>query len=126
MDAFPWEVTTGNNTDHRVKTVLQDISSGGGIMRKLNTTKIKKTDDLPFLPERIRKFAFRYATAESKSLKFWAEKYGVATLTISRWLKHTGVRDYLMICQDAARKGESYLSEIKRKLREKRDKMMHS
>lgn len=122
MDAVPWEVTTGNNTNHRVKTVLQDISSGGGVM-KSNITKIKKTDDLPFIPERIRDFLFRYALQCKKTREEWGSEFGVKAGTISRWLKHTGVRDYIMICQDAKRGG--YLSEIRRKLREKQDKMMY-
>lgn len=85
---------------------------------KSNTMEIKKTDDMPFIPERIRFFIYEYATSERKPRKFWAEKYRISVTTVSRWLKHAGVCDYIKIVQNEARKGESYLDEIKRKLKE--------
>ncbi len=87
---------------------------------KSNITKIKKTDELPFIPELLRDFAFKYAMDEYKSQKLWAGEYGVSVITIGRWLKHAGMQDYILICQDA-KKGD-YLEEIRGRLR---DKMMH-
>ncbi len=80
-------------------------------------TEIKTLDALPFIPGRIRDFAFKYSTAECQSLTYWAEQYGVSVNLISKWLNRPGVREYVAICQTQKREG--YLDEIKGKLREK-------
>ena len=86
-------------------------------MRKLNTTKIKKTDDLPFIPSRVRKFAYRYALECKKTRAAWAVEFNVKCNVIDRWLKHAGVKDYIVLVQGAAREGINYLEEIKGRLK---------
>lgn len=51
-------------------------------------------DDLPFIPERMRDFAFHYAV-EFRSLKGWAKMYNVTLGTIDKWLRNPGVRMYI-------------------------------
>lgn len=67
-----------------------------GISQFIEVDKLPTLDDLPFIPERMRDFAFRYAT-EYKPWKFWAKEYGVSIKTIEKWLRHEGVRGYIAI-----------------------------
>ncbi len=91
-------------------------------MEKSNIEKITRTEDLPFIPERIRFFAYRYAMECKEPRKFWAAEYGVKVCTIERWLRHEGVRDYIEICRNKVRKDINYLEEIRRKLGESQRK----
>lgn len=67
-----------------------------GISRFIDVENLPSLDDLPFIPERMRDFAYRYAT-EYKPHKFWAKEYGVVVTTIETWLRHEGVRAYIAI-----------------------------
>ena len=48
-------------------------------------------EEMPFVPERMRDFAFRYAN-EMKPLREWAKVYGVSQSAISKWLANENVR----------------------------------
>ena len=56
-------------------------------------------DDLPFISERLRDFAFRYATEGYRSRAQWAKEYGVAVSTVNQWLSHKGVRAYIAVAR---------------------------
>jgi len=62
-----------------------------GLDRFIEVQNLPKTEELPFVPERLRDFAFRYAT-EYKPLHSWAKIYGVSPSAVSHWLSHEGVR----------------------------------
>lgn len=53
-------------------------------------------DDLPPVPERLRDFAFRYAT-EYRKHSSWAKEYNVTVEMIRRWLQRPGVRQYIAL-----------------------------
>lgn len=55
-------------------------------------------DDLPFIPERMRDFAYRYAT-EYKKNTMWAKTYGINIGTLERWLGHPGVKSYVALAR---------------------------
>jgi hypothetical protein len=55
-------------------------------------------NDLPFIKERERDFAFRYAT-EYRTHKQWAEVYNVSLPTIQRWLNDPAIRTYIALCR---------------------------
>ena len=80
-------------------------------------TEIKTLAELPFIPAKIRDFAFQYSTAECRPLAYWAGQYGVRSDKIKQWLNRPEVQAYIQIVRDQSPKG--YLDEIKRKLREK-------
>ena len=80
--------------DEPAAMVLAPVETG--VSQFIEVNDLPDLKDLPFVPERMRDFAFRYAT-EYKPNKFWAKEYGVATLTISKWLRHAGVRGYIAI-----------------------------
>lgn len=67
-----------------------------GLSQFIKIDDLPDLENLPFVPERMRDFAFRYAT-EYKPIKFWAREYGVAMDTIYKWLGHAGVRGYIAI-----------------------------
>jgi hypothetical protein len=69
-----------------------------GISRFIDVNNLPSLDDLPFIPERMRDFSFRYAT-EYKPNKVWAKEYGVEVNTIRKWLRHEGVRSYIAVCR---------------------------
>jgi len=69
-----------------------------GISRFIDVDNLPDLKDIPFIPERMRDFAFRYAT-EYKPYKFWMKEYGVRESTIGNWLRHEGVRAYIAICR---------------------------
>lgn len=62
-----------------------------GLDRFIEVRNLPKTEDLPFIPERLRDFAFRYAT-EMKPQREWAKIYGVSQSAIIKWLANEGVR----------------------------------
>lgn len=62
-----------------------------GLDRFIEVQNLPKTEELPFVPERLRDFAFRYAT-EMKPLREWAKIYGVSLSALQKWLSHEGVR----------------------------------
>lgn len=69
-----------------------------GISRFIDVSELPDLKDLPFIPERMRDFAFRYAT-EYKPHRFWAKEYGISVRTVEAWLRHEGVRAYIAICR---------------------------
>ena len=69
-----------------------------GLSRFINVDNIPNLEDLPFIPERMRDFAFRYAT-EYMPVKQWAKVYNVSPETIRSWLSHEGVRAYIAVCR---------------------------
>lgn len=62
-----------------------------GLDRFIEVRDLPDVDKLPFVAERMRDFAFRYAS-EMKSIRIWAKEYGVSPATIDKWLSHEGVR----------------------------------
>lgn len=62
-----------------------------GLDRFIEVQNLPKLEDLPFVPERLRDFAFRYAT-EMKPRREWAKIYGVSLSSIGKWLANEGVR----------------------------------
>jgi hypothetical protein len=59
---------------------------------------LPNTEDLPFIPERMRDFAYRYAT-EFKTQQAWSKTYGVNKGTVERWLRHPGVKSYVALAR---------------------------
>lgn len=57
---------------------------------------IPDLNNIPFIPERMRDFAFRYAT-EYKPNAEWAKEYGVGPVTIGTWLRNEGVKSYIAL-----------------------------
>jgi len=57
--------------------------------------RIDIPDELPLLPNRIREFAFRYAT-EFRSYHQWAGIFHVSTTTILHWLHKPEVMQYII------------------------------
>ena len=87
-------------------------------MKERSNNVEMKLKALPFIPEKIRFFAYRYALECKEPRKFWAGEYGVKVCTVEKWLRHAGVRDYIQICRDKARENTNYQEEIRRKMRE--------
>lgn len=69
-----------------------------GLSRFIEVDNIPRLEDLPFIPERMRDFSFRYST-EYKPIKVWAKEYNVSEETINKWLRHEGVRAYIAVCR---------------------------
>lgn len=69
-----------------------------GLSRFINVENIPNLEDLPFIPERMRDFAFRYST-EYMPVKQWAKVYNCSVETIRGWLSHEGVRAYIAVCR---------------------------
>lgn len=67
-----------------------------GHSRFIDVENIPDLNNLPFVPERLRDFAFRYAT-EYKPYKQWGAEYGVHPETIEKWLRHEGVKAYVAL-----------------------------
>lgn len=53
-------------------------------------------DSLPYIEERLRDFAYRYAT-EYKKMETWAKEYNCSSSTIRGWLKNTDVLSYIAL-----------------------------
>lgn len=87
MDIDPSEPTT------IVRAPVQ-----AGISRFIDVSNLPSLDDLPFIPERMRDFAFRYST-EYMPNKVWAKTYNVTVTTIENWLRNEGVRAYIAVCR---------------------------
>jgi len=84
-------------------------------MKESNTeTRLK---NLPFIPARIRKFAYRYALEIKRTRAAWAVEFNVKCNVIDRWLRHDGVRAYIAIVRGSAREKIDYLSEIRGRLK---------
>ena len=69
-----------------------------GLSRFIDIDNLPNINDLPFISERKRDFAFRYAT-EYKPHRIWATEYNVTKSTIEQWLAHPGVRAYIALCR---------------------------
>jgi hypothetical protein len=82
--------------DEPAAIVLAPVETG--ISKFIDVDSLPSLDDLPFIPERMRDFAFRYAT-EYKPIKYWAREYGITPARVSAWLQHDGVRAYIAICR---------------------------
>ena len=80
--------------DEPAAIVLAPVEAG--VSKFIKVDDLPSLDDLPFIPERMRDFAYRYAT-EYKPQKFWAKEYGVRVEAIQKWLRHEGVRSYIAI-----------------------------
>lgn len=83
--------------DAPASIVRAPISVGAG-NRFISVDNIPDLRDLPFIPERMRDFAFRYAT-EYMPLTKWAQEYNCSTGRVSKWLSHEGVRAYIAVCR---------------------------
>ncbi len=64
----------------------------------VDVDNLPNVDDLPFIPERMRDFAYRYAT-EYKKATAWAKAYDVTVITIQKWLRHPGVKSYVALAR---------------------------
>jgi len=62
-----------------------------GLDRFIDVQNLPKIEDLPVVSERLRDFAFRFAT-EMKPQREWAKIYGVSISAIKRWMTNEGVR----------------------------------
>jgi hypothetical protein len=82
--------------DAPITKVLAPVETG--LSRFIDVTNIPDMNDLPFIPERQRDFAFRYAT-EYKTTRIWAKEYSVSAATITRWLQQPGVRAYIAVAR---------------------------
>jgi hypothetical protein len=82
--------------DEPMAIVLAPVEAG--ISRFIDVDNLPNLNDIPFIPERMRHFSFKYAT-EYKSNAYWAKDFGVSTRTIDNWLRHEGVRSYIAICR---------------------------
>lgn len=67
-----------------------------GLTSYIDVSDIPDMDSLPYIPERKRDFAFRYAM-EYKSVREWAAEYNVAVNTISSWLCDPKVKAYIAV-----------------------------
>jgi len=84
------------SADAPITKVLAPVETG--LSRFIDVTNIPDLNDLPFITERQRDFAFRYAT-EYKTAKIWAKEYNVSAVTIARWLALPGVRAYIAVAR---------------------------
>lgn len=84
------------NPNEPAAIVRAPIDAGGG--KFIDVTNLPSLDDLPFIPERMRDFAFRYAT-EYMPMRMWAKEYNCAQGSIEKWLRHEGVRAYIAVCR---------------------------
>lgn len=62
----------------------------------LDELSSKPIEELPKLPERLRDFAFRYAT-EHRTRNEWARIFHVSVYTVDRWRKNPHVMQYYLI-----------------------------
>ena len=69
-----------------------------GINKFIDVDNLPSLDELPFISERHRDFAYRYAT-EYKSRKEWAKEYNVNPVTIDKWLRTDGIRTYIALAR---------------------------
>jgi len=65
-----------------------------GYSHFVDVDKLPDREDLPALSERMREFAFRYAT-EYKTIMKWAQEFGVAFQTVHKWLSNPKVRQHI-------------------------------
>jgi hypothetical protein len=90
-------------------TVVVDENRPGALVRgpvelNIGTQKFIDIEDLPdfnslpYISEKLREFAFRYAT-EYKPVETWAKEYGVSRITVQKWLRNTAVRQYIAMAQ---------------------------
>jgi len=88
--------------DYRSRTEIAEIDPSqpsvifkapveAGLDRFIDVRNLPKVEDLPFVPERLRDFAFRFAT-EMKPWREWAKIYGVSIPGVQKWLRNEGVR----------------------------------
>lgn len=84
------------NDDEPTAIVRAPIDAGGS--QFIDVTNLPSLDDLPFIPERMRDFAFRYAT-EYMPMRMWAKEYNCSQGSIEKWLRHEGVRAYIAVCR---------------------------
>src|SRR3972149_6598415 len=99
LDAEVGQIISGT----RMMEIAEDKPGAGvlapvemGISQFIDVSDLPNLNELPFIPERMRHFAFRYAT-EYKPEKYWVKEFGVAIETIRKWLRHPGVRSYIAL-----------------------------
>jgi len=80
--------------DSPTAIVLAPVEAG--ISQFIDVDNLPDLKDIPFIPERMRHFAFRFAT-EYRPQSVWAKEFGVHKHTIENWLRHEGVRSYIAI-----------------------------
>lgn len=64
----------------------------------IDVSDLPDINDLPYITERKRDFAFRYAT-EYKTNVMWADEYSVHIRTIHNWLRQPNVRAYISLAR---------------------------
>lgn len=82
--------------DAEVPAVIARSPIEGGPSKFVRVDQLPNLNDLPFIPERQRDFAFRYAV-EYKRIATWAKEYNVSPKTIEMWLRKPGVRQYIQL-----------------------------
>jgi len=79
--------------DNLAPVVRAPVAVGSGKFLSVEDVP-NSVDDLPFIPERQRDFAFHYAI-EYRRMSQWAKMYNVKVSTISAWLRNPGVQAYI-------------------------------
>lgn len=80
--------------DEPVAMALAPVQAG--LVSYIDVSDLPDMDALPYITERKRDFAFRYAM-EYKSIREWSVEYKVTVQTIHRWLGDPGVRAYVAV-----------------------------
>ena len=91
LDSTP-EVVVDFNNPASMRAPIQTLSRTYIPVDKIPAS----TDDLPFIPERKRDFAFRYAT-EFRPVQEWSEIYRVHAQTIRKWLTDSRIQLYIAL-----------------------------
>lgn len=82
--------------DDTVPAVIAKAPLEKGLSQFIPVDNLPDMKDLPFIPERLRDFAYRYAT-EYRKHATWAKEYNVSVATIAKWLSNPGVRSYIAL-----------------------------
>jgi hypothetical protein len=78
----------------RQYNLMRRVGSSKSIRQQMSET-ITIPDELPQLPERMREFAFRYAT-EFRRTADWAQIFHVSPFTVRNWLLKPKVMQYIL------------------------------
>jgi len=70
------------------------VPVNSGYSHFVDISKLPDRGELPPLSERMREFAFRYAT-EYKPIKKWAKEFGVSFQAVAKWLSNPRVRQHI-------------------------------
>lgn len=84
------------NPDEPAAVVRAPVHAGGPVF--ISVDNLPDLSSLPFIPERLREFAFRYAT-EYMPHSAWAKEFNTTEKRIQAWLRHEGVRAYIAVCR---------------------------